>query len=396
MSRTYTKPGTYTGKVTATDDEGDKTVKEVTVTVTAPGVQPPTVDASANVTSGPARLTVAFNATGTDPDGPASQLTYKWEFGDGVTSFLQNPTHTYGTKGTYTAKVTVDDGSGATATKTITITVTDPAGNQAPTIENADPLPPGDRWQYQFTAWATDPEDEAITYEWDFDDGSAKGDRHRRRPTRSRQRRHLQRQADVKDPHGATATKTIAVDRHRDRQPGADGRRRRADPLSGTAPLRCSSARSAKDPEGGQLSYVWTFGDGGFSAEPAPRCTRSRRPGTYTVDADGRPTRRALSTTDDGHDHRDRRAGRAGPGGADKARTRAPAVDAVVRRRQDRQDHRRRVHQERPGGPGHRTEAMTGTATLTVSKAGRQAAGSEEDHAGVRQGEVHLRRHASR
>ena len=38
VTRTYTKPGTYTGKVTATDDEGDKTVKEVTVTVTAPGV----------------------------------------------------------------------------------------------------------------------------------------------------------------------------------------------------------------------------------------------------------------------------------------------------------------------------------------------------------------------
>ena len=44
VTRTYTKPGTYIGKVTATDDEGDKTVKEVTVTVTAPGVQPPTVE----------------------------------------------------------------------------------------------------------------------------------------------------------------------------------------------------------------------------------------------------------------------------------------------------------------------------------------------------------------
>ena len=44
VTRTYTKPGTYTAKVTATDDEGDKTSKEVTVTVTAPGVQPPTVE----------------------------------------------------------------------------------------------------------------------------------------------------------------------------------------------------------------------------------------------------------------------------------------------------------------------------------------------------------------
>ena len=38
------------------------------MTVTAPGVEPPTVEAGASVTSGPARLTVAFNATGNDPD----------------------------------------------------------------------------------------------------------------------------------------------------------------------------------------------------------------------------------------------------------------------------------------------------------------------------------------
>ena len=49
----------------------------------------------------------------------------------------------YGTKGTYTAKVTVEDGAGATATKTITITVTDPAGNQAPTIESDGSAAPG-------------------------------------------------------------------------------------------------------------------------------------------------------------------------------------------------------------------------------------------------------------
>ena len=45
--------------------------------------------------------------------------------------------------GTYTAKVTVTDGSGATATKTIVITVTDPPGNQAPVVEAAPTGTPG-------------------------------------------------------------------------------------------------------------------------------------------------------------------------------------------------------------------------------------------------------------
>ena len=71
VTRTYTKPGTYTAKVTATDDEGDKSSKEVTVTVTAPGVQPPTVEVAADRTTRPRPLAVKFTATGADPDGDA-------------------------------------------------------------------------------------------------------------------------------------------------------------------------------------------------------------------------------------------------------------------------------------------------------------------------------------
>ena len=96
--------------------------------MTAQGVQPPTVEVASDRTTGAGPLAVKFTATGTDPDGNADQLLYKWEFGDGGSSFDKDPTHVYVAPGEYTARVTVSDGSGATASKTVTITVTERPG----------------------------------------------------------------------------------------------------------------------------------------------------------------------------------------------------------------------------------------------------------------------------
>jgi glucose/arabinose dehydrogenase len=87
----------------------------------------PTADAAADKTSGLTPLTVTFNGGGSsDPDGDA--LTYTWAFGDGDTATGRTVTHTYDAPGTYTARLTVNDGNGGTDADTITIT----AGNQAP------------------------------------------------------------------------------------------------------------------------------------------------------------------------------------------------------------------------------------------------------------------------
>ena len=42
--------------------------------MTAPGVEPPTVEATSDVSTGPAPLLVRFSATGDDPDGPEDDL----------------------------------------------------------------------------------------------------------------------------------------------------------------------------------------------------------------------------------------------------------------------------------------------------------------------------------
>ncbi|WP_205471609.1 ThuA domain-containing protein [Nocardioides sp. SYSU D00038] len=81
----------------------------------------PVLEASADVTSGPGPLTVAFTSSATDPDGDA--ITFDWAFGDGETATGANVSHTYTQPGTYPAKVTATDARGAKSTKTITVKV---------------------------------------------------------------------------------------------------------------------------------------------------------------------------------------------------------------------------------------------------------------------------------
>ncbi|MFD9108173.1 PQQ-dependent sugar dehydrogenase [Streptomyces bottropensis] len=90
----------------------------------------PVAAASADRTSGQARLRVRFSSEGTsDQDGDA--LTYSWDFGDGGTSTAANPRYTYRTNGTYTATVTAKDSTGRTGSASVRIVV----GNTAPEVE---------------------------------------------------------------------------------------------------------------------------------------------------------------------------------------------------------------------------------------------------------------------
>lgn len=55
--------------------------------------------------------TLQFRSTGTaDPDG--DPLTYRWSFGDGATSTLANPTHSYTHPGNYVVRLVVRDDRG--------------------------------------------------------------------------------------------------------------------------------------------------------------------------------------------------------------------------------------------------------------------------------------------
>ncbi len=131
------------------------------------GNRRPVTVIGATPTAGLLPLSVAFSSTGSvDPDGDA--ISYLWNFGDGATSTLANPTHVYTVGGSYSASLTVTDSNGSVAIKSVMIT----AGNQAPQATITSPASgalyvPGQVIQMQATA--TDLEDgtlSASAYHW--------------------------------------------------------------------------------------------------------------------------------------------------------------------------------------------------------------------------------------
>lgn len=82
----------------------------------------PSASFEASVTAGDAPLTVAFTDLST---GPAT--SWAWDFGDGATSTLQSPVHTYTAPGVYTVRLEASNVSGAsTLERAALITVAAP------------------------------------------------------------------------------------------------------------------------------------------------------------------------------------------------------------------------------------------------------------------------------
>jgi len=109
---TYTKPGKYTVKLAASSlTNGTSTkVREAYIIVRDP--TPISTDFIGHPTNGYAPLDVQFSdCTIGNPD------IWKWDFGDGSTSKIQNPNHTYQRPGKYTVTLNASTALGGTSTK---------------------------------------------------------------------------------------------------------------------------------------------------------------------------------------------------------------------------------------------------------------------------------------
>lgn len=87
-----------------------------------------------------------------------------------VNAEQKTQTHTYDVPGQYTATVTVTDEFGAQTTQSVVVNV---RGNAAPVVTIvANPTSGVFPLTVSFTATANDPDNDNMTYEWNFGDGS--------------------------------------------------------------------------------------------------------------------------------------------------------------------------------------------------------------------------------
>jgi gliding motility-associated-like protein len=110
----YSVPGSYTVTLTVTDGNGNKSTVSKTDYITI--LKLPGPKFSSDVTGGCVPLPVTF--IDQTSQGNAGVESWLWDFGDGSFSTSQNPSHTYGSIGSYQVSLEVVDSLGCTKKKT--------------------------------------------------------------------------------------------------------------------------------------------------------------------------------------------------------------------------------------------------------------------------------------
>jgi len=263
-SRTYTTPGTYTVTLTASSSCGNVSlVKTNYITVNC--VQPPTAAFTATPTAGMAPLNVNFTDNSTNfPTG------WSWNFGDGGTSSVKNPSHQYTTSGTYTVTLTASNSCGSnskTMTNYVTICASPPAAafTATPTSGNV-PL------TVNFTDQSTNM---PTGWSWNFGDGGTSSVKNPSR-TYTTPGTYTVRLTASNNCGSNTKTMTNYITVNCMLPPTAAFT---ATPTSGTAPLTVNfTDQSTNFP----TVWSWNFGDGGTSSAQNPSYQYTT-PGTYSV-----------------------------------------------------------------------------------------------------------------
>ena len=268
-SHTYQQPGTYTVTLTASSQTcGPSTkVKEGYITVTQAGEI--VADFTGTPTSGTAPLTVQFTDQSTG--GPTM---WSWDFGDGETSMLGSPSHTYQQPGTYTVTLTASSQTCGPSTKVkegyITVTSPGTGPKAAFTVDKRSGPKP---LTVQFTDQSSG---NPTMWSWAFGDGGISMEAS---PLYTYQEAGVYTVSlTVSNTEGSdTKTEPDYISVIGDIPPPVA--MFEAEPLSGTAPLTVQFTDLSIGPP---TSYAWDFGDGATSAEANP-CHTYTAGGVFTV-----------------------------------------------------------------------------------------------------------------
>jgi PKD repeat protein len=170
-SHIYAATGSYTVSLTVTDNDGATGNDTTSANISA---QPAGNQAPQAVANGPyagaAGVAIDFSSAGSS-DADGSIVAYDWSFGDGNSSGLANPSHTYASAGAYNVSLTVTDNGGATNSDLTSVTLSAPA-NVAP-VANANGNYSGVAGSAVsfFSTGSRDSDGTLTAYLWDFGDG---------------------------------------------------------------------------------------------------------------------------------------------------------------------------------------------------------------------------------
>lgn len=112
----FPAPGTYTVKLIARNSSGVDEEEKINYITIYPG---PVVSFTANITTACVPATIQFTDQTSVPAGGGNITGWLWNFGDGGTSTLQNPTHQYTTAGFFTVSLQVTTSTGCQSFKSI-------------------------------------------------------------------------------------------------------------------------------------------------------------------------------------------------------------------------------------------------------------------------------------
>jgi gliding motility-associated-like protein len=223
---------------------------------------------TANTTSGCAPIVVQFTDQST-----GNPTQWKWDLGNGVISYLQNPSATYFNPGSYSIKLVVRTSTGADSivkNQFITVRPNPVINFRASDSSGCFPLP------VQFTDLSTTASGSNVSWEWDFGDGHL---------SKEKNPLHVYTGAGnfsvtLRVTNSFGCTRTFSKTQLIKVSEGVKADFSNNTPAQCQAPVTVSFTNTSAGP--GSLTYVWDFGDGNKSTAVNPIHTYTN-PGSYSV-----------------------------------------------------------------------------------------------------------------
>ena len=259
-----------------------------------------TVALSADTLAGQAPLPVNFSAVVPDAD---NEVGYIWDFSTGDTvQGSPSRSYTFEKPGTFEVTVTAE-AEGISASDTVTVTVSAPPptptpSNQKPTVSlEASRTAGKGPLEVAFSATASDPDGDTLSYSWNFGDGSAVAADSGAEQTHTFAESgsyvtavtvtdgaggvdQAELQIVVADPDPEVPPVEPPPAQDDNRPPTV---RLTATTSGGNVPLTVSFNAEASDPDDDPLTYTWAFGNGERAEGNSSRTITYDEPGVYTA-----------------------------------------------------------------------------------------------------------------